>query len=738
MQPLILRAAGVALILDASGPGIPRVRHWGADPGEAVPGADELAAGVAHSGLDQPWPFTLLPGQPEGWSGRPALTGSPVGGVPGGVAGRGGSGPAIPEPFPRWRQGAPAALTTEPGGAQRLEIDAEATGLAVRIEIRMEPTGLLRIRHVVTNTSPVPFRLDHAHVVLPVPEKAVELLDLTGRWCRERSPQRFDLGFGVWSRECRRGRTGHDAPLLMACGTAGFGFRQGELWAVHVAWSGNQVHYAERLPEGAGGHAGPVLGGGELLDPGELDLAPGASHTTPWVLFAYGRNGIDEVSARVHGWLRARAGHPNPVTRPRPLVLNTWEAVYMDHELDRLTELARVAASVGVERFVLDDGWFGGRRHDRAGLGDWYVSPEVWPQGLRPLADVVRGLGMEFGLWFEPEMVNLDSDLVRAHPEWLLGPGPATGRDPARAWRHQYLLDLARPDAFDHVLERLDTLVGEIGVDFVKWDHNRDLHEAPAHAQTEALYRLLDELRVRHPGLEIESCASGGGRIDLGILARTDRVWASDTIDALERQQIQRWTSVLMPPELIGSHLAGPRSHTTGRVIDLSMRAVTALFAHAGIEWDLTTCTPGELDQVAAWAALYKEVRPLLHTGTVVRADVVGSAAVGRPGHRDDPDCLLHGVVSTDAAEALFAYVRLRTSPSANPGALRLPGLDPARRYRVRRRDEAGLPRGQAIRQPAWWELGEVEATGAALAELGLPAPMLDPAQAALLHLTPA
>ncbi|HEX4811446.1 MAG TPA: alpha-galactosidase [Nonomuraea sp.] len=227
------------------------------------------------------------------------------------------------------------------------------------------------------------------------------------------------------------------------------------------------------------------------------------------------------------------------------------------HGLDRLLELADRAAAAGIERFVLDDGWFRHRRHDRAGLGDWYVDERVWPDGLRPLADRVRELGMQFGLWFEPEMVNPDSDLARAHPDWILG---RSGRTPPPQ-RHQQTLDLARPEVFAYLLERLDTLAGEYALDSIKWDHNRDIAEpvhdgvAGVHAQTAATYRLLDELRRRHPALEIESCSSGGARVDYGVLARTDRVWTSDSNDALDRQAIQRWTGLLVPPERMGAHV---------------------------------------------------------------------------------------------------------------------------------------------------------------------------------------
>jgi len=723
VPPLLLRTAGVAVLLDISGTGLPRVLHWGADPGDLDPAArarlvDDLVVAVPHSALDQPWPLTLLPGQTDGWSGRPGLAGD-----------RDGA-----DLFPRWALTATPSVAVEPDGAQRVDIEAAdpSSGLGLRTQLRLEPSGLFRVRHTLTNTGAGTYRVAGLTAVLPVPDHAVELLDLTGRWCRERSPQRKPFDQGTHARESRRGRTGHDATLLLVAGTAGFGFRRGEVWATHVAWSGDHAHLAERLPEGAGNGGTGVIGGGELPLPGEIRLAQGESYSSPWVCFTYSDSGLDGATARVHRWLRARPSHPQ---RPRPLVLNTWEAVYFRHDLETLTRLAQRAAEIGVERFVLDDGWFGARRNDSAGLGDWTVSAAVWPDGLKVLADRVRELGMEFGLWFEPEMVNLDSDLVRAHPDWLLAASAAgpSGRLPL-AWRRQYVLDLAVPGAYDHLLTQIDAVVKQVGVAYIKWDHNRDLHEsmhpgpngvrrAGVHEQTLAAYRLLDELRERNPGLEIESCSSGGARVDLEILQHTDRVWASDTNDAQERQSIQRWTGLLLPPELVGAHVGPPRSHTTGRVADLSFRTQTALFGHAGIEWDVTTCTPDEVAALRDWATLYREVRGLLHTGDVVRADT-------------EDDAWLHGVVSADRSSALFQYVRLETGASAQPGRLRLPGLDPDREYDVVRRDAAGAGTGTVTHLAPWWQRGATVASGAVLASVGLPAPMLNPGQAVLLAVT--
>jgi alpha-galactosidase len=419
------------------------------------------------------------------------------------------------------------------------------------------------------------------------------------------------------------------------------------------------------------------------------------------------------------------------------VVLNTWEAVYFDTDLAHLKDLADIAARVGVERFVLDDGWFGGRRDDTRGLGDWDVSTEVWPNGLDPLVDHLRQLGLELGLWFEPEMVNPDSDLARAHPEWLLG--PAAGLP--RPWRNQQVLDLSRAETRSHLLEKISGLVDRYRIDSIKWDHNRDLLEAvhtvrgvhgpvvdaPAvHDHTLAVYQLIDDLRSRHPWLEIESCSSGGGRVDLGILARTDRVWPSDTNDAVERASIQRWTSLLVPPELMGTHVGPGRSHTTLREVDLGFRLLMALQGHAGLEWDLTSCTEEELSAVSAWTSLVRELRPLLHSGVLSRSD------------SPDGTVQLTGTVDATGAWAVFTVARLATSPAAMPGPLRLPGVDPSSTYTVRLRPEAGLP-GLLASPPPWWQAAlspeGLVLPGAVLADVGLAMPVIGPAQGYLLEL---
>ncbi|WP_144876068.1 alpha-galactosidase [Microbacterium sp. 1.5R] len=712
-----LDAAGVSLVLDVTEQRLPSVVHWGASLGVQTLDDIEalaLAAVEPSSGnvIDGAVRVAVLPEHHAGWEGKPGIVGHR-------------EGRSWSPRFAVERIELDGAEVTDGGlidaGAALLVFHAHdpQAGLVLVLELELLASGLLRARAEVRNEGAGTYTVDDVNLAFPVPVRAREVLDFAGRWSRERVPQRHDLVVGIHEREGRKGRTGPDAATVLSVGTPGFEFASGEVWGIHVGFSGNHRHYAEQLSTGA-----PVIGGGELLLPGEVRLAEGESYRSPWVYGAYG-DGLDEQAHRFHRFLRARPSHP---TRPRPVTLNVWEAVYFDHDVPRLLDLADRAAALGVERFVLDDGWFLGRRDDTSGLGDWTVDREVWPDGLGPLVDRVTGLGMEFGLWFEPEMINEDSELARAHPEWIMQTG---GRLPV--WgRNQQVLNLGIPAAYEHVLADMTAILETHDIAYIKWDHNRDLIDAGTapsgaagvHEQTLAAYRLMDELKRRFPGLEIESCSSGGARVDLGVIERTDRVWVSDCIDPLERQQMMRWTMQLMPAELLGSHIGATVNHTTGRTHELSFRAATALFGHFGIEWDLAKATARESADLAAWIDFYKAHRALLHSGDMMRADTI------------DPAIQVTGAIAQDRSEALV-FLAFLDRPTVSPrGRFTIPGLDPDRRYRVAPVTVGTSDHGRA--DPAWYgdDASGVVLSGRALASAGLHLPGSFPERVVLYRIT--
>ncbi|MEP6844082.1 MAG: glycoside hydrolase family 36 N-terminal domain-containing protein, partial [Pseudolysinimonas sp.] len=345
MTPIYLRGGGSALLIEMTGT-VPSVIHWGRDLGELSGIPLETPNPVPRSLYDAPTITELVPQASSGWRGRPALTGHRL------------DGSAYSPQFVTEQY-------SQSGGDATIRMRASDEGLELQLSLSMSPAGMLKVSHELTNASDSSYVVNSLNVVLPVGASASEVLDLTGRWGREQHPQRQSLNQGTWLREYRHGRTGHDSSALTMVGTNGFSNRTGEVWATHFGHSGDRSTFVEKTAA-----APALIGSGELLAPGELVLAPGASYRTPWVYAAHSTVGIDGLTEVFHEWIRARPTHPS---RPRPVVLNTWEAVYFDHNLDSLLELSRAAARLGVERFVLDDGWFARRRNDLSGLGDWTV-----------------------------------------------------------------------------------------------------------------------------------------------------------------------------------------------------------------------------------------------------------------------------------------------------------------------------------------------------------------------------
>ncbi|CAB4538356.1 unannotated protein [freshwater metagenome] len=695
-QSAILSAATSSLLIEVVN-GALVIRHWGAvlvgDHGDvAVAGR----VSIANSSWDEPQFPGVMRESARGFLGRPALSGH--------------------------RNGQAWSTKFEVTDFHHVENHCAITlrdfhaELEVLITYDLDVHGVLKQSARVKNIGTTDYCLNEFINWLPLPQEANQTLDFTGRWSNERQPQRRDIQTGTWIRDSREGRSGHNFSIADIALTSHTTFQSGQAWATSIAWSGNSQYLVERGFDGQ-----QAIGAGELLLPGELILAPNEIYQAPIVFAVYSDKGLDGVSAAFHAHVRAREVHPK---RARPLTLNMWEALYFKHDENKIRELVDVAAEIGIERVVLDDGWFHLRRDDHAGLGDWTIDPAVWPNGLNPIIEYINAKGIEFGLWFEGEMVNPDSDLYRLHPEWILHEGD---RVPP-LWRHQLVLDLGHEGAYNHVLEQTSSILSAHNIAYIKWDHNRvlvdagHLGKAGVRRQTQAIYKLFAELKKRHPGLEIESCASGGARIDLGVIDLVDRFWTSDNNDALERQRIQRWTSQVIPPELLGTHIGPTHGHQTGRTLELSMRATTALFGHAGIEWDITEASEEERKHLATWAAYYKENRGLLHSGKSVRMDY------------PDEHGYLYGVISHDKSKAIFAYVQLTPTVAIHPAALKFADLDHNATYSVKAVYPAGAPRFMLIAPPQW--LDGVKLSGSALATIGVAAPILAPANAILIEVT--
>ncbi len=584
-------------------------------------------------------------------------------------------------------------------------------------------TGVIRISATVTNEGSRPLDLNEMPTAcLPVPHDMTNIVGFTGRWTQEFGRERLPRPTGTYCRENRSGRTSHFSYPALLLTQADTNEQAGEVYGLHLAWSGNHRLRVDSLTDGR-----VVASMGALLFPGEVRLARGESYTSPEIVGAYSAHGFSALSRKFHGHVREKLLRPETRAKPRPVHYNTWEAVYFAHDAGRLKELATRAADIGVERFVLDDGWFGARRDDTAGLGDWFVSDAMYPAGLKPLVDHVTGLGMEFGLWFEPEMVNPDSDLFRAHPDWVLH---IEGVEQV-PFRTQYVLDISRPDVADHLFERIDAILSDHAISYIKWDMNRDLShpggasgQAAAVAQVHALYALLARLRAAHPDVEIESCSSGGARADMGVLAHSDRVWTSDSNDALDRQHIQRGASFFLPPEILGCHVGPAHCHVTGRRLSMAMRAGTAFTGHMGLELNLLTEREADLTELKAAIVLHKQHRSLLHDGELYRLDL--------PQH-----ILANGVIAPDKSEAIFSVAFLESEKNVLPTRLRFAGLDPARSYRLR----LIWPQNwQAIKAPSIVEQLDLGGAGAvfsgdALIKAGMQLPATLPATVLLFHL---
>ncbi|MEQ8342388.1 MAG: alpha-galactosidase [Marinovum algicola] len=535
-------------------------------------------------------------------------------------------------------------------------------------------THVIEARAEIEATAPM-----HLHwlsaPVFPAPQASDEMIDFAGRWCGEFQMNRTAWSAGIRYRENRTGRTGHEhfPGLIVPC--RGATNATGHAYGFHYGWSGGHRMIAEELPDGRRqvqfGHASRI----------ETEAATRFATAPLYAMFS--DDGLNGCAVAFQRHLRDRiVTFPDPA-RARPVHYNCWEAVYFDHNLPELKEIADRAADLGAERFVLDDGWFGDRDDDTTSLSDWEVDPRKYPEGLTPLIDHVHGLGMSFGIWFEPEMINEDSNVFRAHPDWALG-----GEDQILG-RQQMALNMALPEVRDFLFDRIGKVLGDNDIDYIKWDHNRVL-PMPDAAQTRGSYALIDQLRAAFPKVEIESCASGGGRIDFGILKRTHRVWLSDSNDAIERLRMQHNAALFLPMVVTGSHV-GPRTcHTSGRTIDIRMRAWVAAQRHMGFEMDPRELTEDEVKVLTEVTAWWKDNRHWMAGADILRLD------------SSDPAVIAEQQLEQGGRQFVVFAGKAETSAQIAPRPLRLTRLSPDRYYRIEllnRGDAPALSRGdQAIK----------------------------------------
>ncbi|WP_338039705.1 alpha-galactosidase [Luteibacter jiangsuensis] len=557
--------------------------------------------------------------------------------------------------------------------------DAQA-GVAVDLRYTADAaTGVVGRSARIENTGAQALTIDAAAAATwNLPRGDYSLRYLTGTWAGEWHLQTRAVTPGATVLESRRGSTGDENNPWFAIGRGdAWNEEHGDVWFGALAWSGS---WRIQVDEDILGQV-RVTGGYNPFD-FAYRLPPGQALETPVFYAGYTGQGIGAASRLLHRFERERVLPGGTAAKLRPVLYNSWEATEFKVDEAGQERLAEKAAALGVERFVVDDGWFGARDNDHAGLGDWVVNRRKFPNGLKPLIDKVHGLGMSFGLWVEPEMVNPDSDLYRAHPDWVLH---FPGRQRSEG-RHQLVLNLAREDVKAHVLAVLDGLLKDNDIQFLKWDYNRNWSEpgwpqmSPDEQQkvyvayVRNLYDILRELRARHPGVEIESCSGGGARVDLGIMALTDEVWPSDNTDPSDRLSIQDGFSYAYAPATMMAWVTGSPNWVNARSSSLDFRFLSAMQGGLGIGANLLEWSPAEEATARNYVAAYKTIRATVQRGALYRLLSPQDRA---------PWSATESVAGDGKQAVLFAFQRQGEEARPFP-TLRLRGLDEKARYRYR------------------------------------------------------
>jgi alpha-galactosidase len=549
--------------------------------------------------------------------------------------------------------------------------------IEVALHYRVYPeNGIVRRSATIHNGTGKTITLESAQSAawyLP-PGDGYQLTYLTGRWAAESQINREPIHEGAKVLESRKGHTSHNFSPWFAIDAGDASEESGRVWFGTLAWSGNWRITVEQTPY----RQVRVTGGFNSFD-FSYPLKPGESLETPAFYGGFSDVGFGGASRALHRFEREAILPGGTKSRLRPVLYNSWEATTFRVDEPGQRALAEKAAKLGVELFVMDDGWFGARNNDRAGLGDWFVNPQKFPQGLKPLIDRVNELKMDFGLWVEPEMVNADSDLYRKHPDWVIN---FPGR-PRSELRNQMILNLARADVKEYIFSALDKLASDYNIRYFKWDMNRSVSEpgwpeaAPADQRklwveyVRNLYDILDRLRARHPNLEIESCSGGGGRIDLGILHRVEEVWTSDNTEAFDRLRIQEGFTQAFAPKIMSAWVTDV-PNMNGRSTPLMYRFLVAMQGALGVGANLNRWTGQDSSTAAKMIALYKRIRATVQTGDLYR---LRSPRTN--------DVTVNQYVSADGTQSVvFAFRHSQQYGTAAP-AIYLRGLDERAMYKV-------------------------------------------------------
>ncbi len=514
---------------------------------------------------------------------------------------------------------------------------------------------------------------------LDLPDMDYEWIQFSGAWSREREVRKRRLEMGIQAVESMRGHSSHHQNPFVILKRPNADEFQGEAMGFSLVYSGNFLAQAEADTYGA---VRMTLG----INPRGFcwDLEPGETFQTPEAVWVYSDRGLNAMSQTFHRLYRTRLARGEWRDKVRPILINNWEATYFDFTEEKILKIAEKAKELGVELMVLDDGWFGKRTTDFAGLGDWYVNREKLPEGISGLSEKIEAMGMKFGLWFEPEMVNEDSDLYRAHPDWVLG---APGRSHSLG-RHQMVLDFSRKEVVDHIFAQMSEILENAKISYIKWDMNRSITECfsgayPAEKQGEiyhryilGVYDLYERLNRKFPHILFESCASGGGRFDPGMLYYAPQAWTSDDTDAIERLKIQYGSSYAYPISSMGAHVSVSPNHQLGRVTPLSTRGNVAYFGAFGYELDLNKLTQEEQEEVRRQIAWVKGYRELIQKGTFYRLKSPFESSTSAAWM----------VVSEDKRQALVGYYKILNEVNAGFKRLSLKGLEPGFHYEIKGR----------------------------------------------------